>query len=353
MGRDVCSVVACGKRAEDGSQLHHIPNDPILADMYKRFLQAANKNYIGWKPTVRMCVCDDHFHSENFVMTGKERKLKRGKYPTLASGIDFSAKMVCDSGVDKQMQVRTSSQTFACGLVLEPSHINILANQFQADKPTVKSKAAFTIQTIKPNSNCNSIGIGSFQEQIFMLKEENEQLKKERALDQIQYGKERIENERLKTQILHLQAKFQLIQKEIHVHRQNRRRIEKRQQERKRKREDDEAIETELKRRVLKISVATQTECQQLSQVEALFHNLMERKINNKNFPYTKLLREFSFVLHYFSPAAYKHVRRNLDNLLPHPCQFVRWTDFFKASPGTKLQELLRVSIIQIYNHPA
>ncbi|CAL8083572.1 unnamed protein product [Orchesella dallaii] len=141
----------------------------------------------------------------------------------------------------------------------------------------------------------------------------------------------KIEMDALRKKVIFLHSRLLEATKQNHVLKQANGRNEKRI---KRARDEIESLESVSKRQKLTSTTSTQTEVPSNLKVQTLLHDLTLRQENSKNYPYTELLREFSFTLHYLSPAAYRYVRNYLEKLLPHSCTFQRWTNFVDPSPG-------------------
>ncbi|CAL8083628.1 unnamed protein product [Orchesella dallaii] len=196
------------------------------------------------------------------------------------------------------------------------------------------SRAVFKLNPPTMDPNLKGVGIDvTFSDRIKELERENERLSLENAGLKVSHTNHMIEMEALKKRINQLESRGDELLKENHVLRQHRKRVESREESRQQKLHEAEKIKRETKKQEI-VSVSSQTECLNTSKLETFFHDLIQRKAQNKNFPYSEILREVSFVIHFYSPVVYKYVRSFFENLLQHPCQFVRWTSFFDACPG-------------------
>lgn len=69
------------------------------------------------------------------------------------------------------------------------------------------------------------------------------------------------------------------------------------------------------------------------------FNNDLMLKILNrvdkpKSQPYSEEERQFAFRQHFLSPAAYRALRKRLQNCIPNERTFVNWTKSFQVKPG-------------------
>jgi len=74
-----------------------------------------------------------------------------------------------------------------------------------------------------------------------------------------------------------------------------------------------------------------------VSQEVPVLEEIVMRTQNRGNAPYSDLLKEFSYQLHYYSPRAYNYLRDSLHptlKLLPHPMTLNGWTSHIPATPG-------------------
>ncbi|ODM96008.1 DNA transposase THAP9, partial [Orchesella cincta] len=89
-------------------------------------------------------------------------------------------------------------------------------------------------------------------------------------------------------------------------------------------------------KRKLEEETATMTKKTKLDEEDrqkALLNELLTRTGANTKSPFSYMLREFSFELHYYSPRAYNYVRSYL-SCLPHPQTLSSWTNAIKSKPG-------------------
>ncbi|CAL8133209.1 unnamed protein product [Orchesella dallaii] len=276
-----------------------------------------------------MSVCDDHFQYDAFVINGKKRKLLRGKYPTLVPEGDISHQVVCVVG-EKTETKPFKTSLCASGLAIEPSNLNILSQKVEESVFLINPPPPHACNQQFKQDNVLSTSTKTFMKRSDVLEMEIRELKQHNAALKVDHTNQRIENDALNKRITHLKSRVEELQKENHVLRQYRARVGKREEARQKK-ICDAQVES---KKSTNVNVASQTESIPSSQMELFLHDLIQRKDCNKNFPYTKILREVSFIIHYYSPVVYKYVRNLFENLLPHPCQFVRWTSFIDASPG-------------------
>ncbi|CAL8143511.1 unnamed protein product [Orchesella dallaii] len=137
---------------------------------------------------------------------------------------------------------------------------------------------------------------------------------------------------KLKRRVRELEEVADQKQKKIHVLTQQSRRQQKRKTE--------ELPSTSAKKpKIIKtIDSSTQTSflsLEPISPAEVILKEISDRLIDPHS-PYSDTLKNFSFELHYKSPAAYSHLREKLEKALPHPINFNRWTKHIVADPGTQ-----------------
>ncbi|CAL8087379.1 unnamed protein product [Orchesella dallaii] len=97
------------------------------------------------------------------------------------------------------------------------------------------------------------------------------------------------------------------------------------------KRKSEEIME-DSKRIRLDAEVQTEYRFGQIPKGDLLFE-MMGRKSHAQ----PDEQREFCFKLFFKSPAAYRDLRTGLNNSLPYPQNFSRWTSSVDSSPGTKI----------------
>ncbi|KAF2899819.1 hypothetical protein ILUMI_06367 [Ignelater luminosus] len=61
---------------------------------------------------------------------------------------------------------------------------------------------------------------------------------------------------------------------------------------------------------------------------------VLDRQLRSKTSKYSPELRAFTLTLQFYSSKAYKHVRQNFNNLLPHPPTIRRWYSVIGGGPG-------------------
>ncbi|XP_058811532.1 uncharacterized protein LOC131676450 [Topomyia yanbarensis] len=78
-----------------------------------------------------------------------------------------------------------------------------------------------------------------------------------------------------------------------------------------------------------------------ISQNYASNHFLLdELKSRTEGQPYSDALRSFARTLHFYSPKAYKYVRKVFNNTLPHPRTIIRWYESVSGEPGVTKESL-------------
>lgn len=84
------------------------------------------------------------------------------------------------------------------------------------------------------------------------------------------------------------------------------------------------------------------------SHVEVIdtFNALFLKNIGNKKRPFAKYppgARKFALTLHFYSPAAYRYIRKLFHNCLPHPNTLFQWYKSVDAKPGYTSETLDRL----------
>lgn len=54
-------------------------------------------------------------------------------------------------------------------------------------------------------------------------------------------------------------------------------------------------------------------------------------------------LRSFALTLHFYSPAAYKYVRKTFNKCLPHPSTIRRWYSVIDGSPDITSESIIAI----------
>lgn len=137
------------------------------------------------------------------------------------------------------------------------------------------------------------------------------------------------ENETLKRNLDNVASQIAVARKKIKVLQQSKRRLMKRNS-------DLKSVVNELQRK----RYISEDSLGVLEKYAGGVTDLLKRQVakhtNNQSvsLPYSPELRRFALTLHFYSPQAYRYVRKMFDTCLPHPRTIQRWYECVDGKPG-------------------
>ncbi|KAI8424524.1 hypothetical protein MSG28_002983 [Choristoneura fumiferana] len=94
------------------------------------------------------------------------------------------------------------------------------------------------------------------------------------------------------------------------------------------------------------VDESTLTDLSRHMEVNTTFNAIFLKNKKNKKRPFSKYppgARKFALTLHFYSPAAYKYLRKVFDTCLPHPNTLYQWYKSVEAKPGFTAETLERL----------